>query len=138
MHVGFAHLLGRRAEEPGADREMAIDIARQVQRCHRAVCDALECDGDQPVASFLLRRPGWRGIVRRVQTMGGCSYGDIRANILHHGIEVLESAWTSLKAMARSILVEASEASRQRGAGEITCPGKTPDSADKIPILVYK
>lgn len=75
--------LGVRAEEPGADREIAIDIARQVQRCHRAVRDALERDSDQPVASFLLRRPGWRGIVRRVQTLGRCHYGDIRANILH-------------------------------------------------------
>ncbi|MDX1606467.1 MAG: hypothetical protein R3202_09760, partial [Candidatus Competibacterales bacterium] len=75
--------LGVRAEEPGADREMAIDIARQVQRCHRAVCAALDHDGDQAVATFLLRRPQWRGIVRRVQTLGRCPYGEIRANILH-------------------------------------------------------
>ena len=43
-----------------------------------------------------------------------------RAHSLDHGIEVPESAWETLVAMARDILVEASEASRQRGAGEIT------------------
>ncbi|MDX1606468.1 MAG: DUF3726 domain-containing protein [Candidatus Competibacterales bacterium] len=43
-----------------------------------------------------------------------------RAHSLDHGIEVPESTWKTLRAMARNILVEASEASRQRGAGEIT------------------
>lgn len=43
-----------------------------------------------------------------------------QARSLDHGIEVPESAWTSLKTMARAVLVEASEDSRQRGAGEIS------------------
>lgn len=74
--------LGVRAEEPGTEREMALDIARRVQRCHAAIIAALEREGDQPLARFVLAHPQWRGIARRVRIMARLPYGEIRANLL--------------------------------------------------------
>ena len=71
--------LGDRFEEAGADREMPLDIARQVQ--------ALSCalDGmpaDCSVAEFLMRCPEHREIVRRVQSARAHPYAEIQDNLI--------------------------------------------------------
>ncbi len=75
--------LGVRHEEPGADREMPLDIARQVRRCHDALrACRQQRGGDVPVVEFLFEHPGLKGIIRRIQSMSDTLMGEIRANLL--------------------------------------------------------
>ncbi|MDZ7786631.1 MAG: hypothetical protein U5K73_00345 [Halofilum sp. (in: g-proteobacteria)] len=75
--------IGVRAEEPGADREMPLDVARQARRCYDALqaCRA-ELGERGSVVEFLLEHPELKGITRRIQSMSRTTYGDIRANLL--------------------------------------------------------
>lgn len=79
--------LGIRDQEPGADREMPLDIARQVRGCYDELRAYRERQhGDACVVEFLLERPRLKGIVRRIQTMSSMTYGEIRANLLDRRI----------------------------------------------------
>jgi hypothetical protein len=71
--------LGRRADEPGADLELPLDIARQVQRLAADLADAH--DG-QSVAAFLADFPQHRHVVRRIQATVAAPYAEIRDNLL--------------------------------------------------------
>lgn len=79
--------LGQREVDPGADREMAIGVARSVRQCYEAICDYDSKMPEASVARFLFAHPRFRKIVRRVQTMATTYYGDIQANLL--AIDVL-------------------------------------------------
>ncbi len=69
--------LGLRQDEPGADRESPLDIARQIQ----AMAIALEThQGD--LISFLRGAPQHRSAVRRVQTLIRHPYSEIRDNLI--------------------------------------------------------
>lgn len=69
--------LGMRHQEPGADRETPLDVARQVQ----AMAHALEAHkGD--LMSFLRTSPEHRAAVRRVQTVMSHPYAEIRDNLI--------------------------------------------------------
>ena len=74
--------LGFRHEEPGAERELRLGIARQAAVLHRALGQA---DPAMPAARFLLANPGFRQIVRRVQSLEDSPYAEIHANLLDHG-----------------------------------------------------
>jgi len=75
--------LGIRGEESGADREMPLDIARQVRRCYDRVQAWRRARGeDTAVIDLLLAEPGERGIIRRIQSMSKTRMGEIRANLL--------------------------------------------------------
>ncbi len=74
--------LGVRAHEPGADREMRIDVAREAAELHRALADLDDAALETSVAEFLLAHPDRRRIVRRVQSLADCPYAEIRDNIL--------------------------------------------------------
>ena len=71
--------LGERGVEPGADIEMRLDIAYQIQTFYRELTVA---DGNESVAEFLLRNPERRFIVTRLQAVAGYPYGEIRDNLL--------------------------------------------------------
>ncbi|WLR95569.1 hypothetical protein [Shinella zoogloeoides] len=71
--------LGRRADEPGEELELPLDIARQVQRLAADLEDAPETE---TVAAFLARFPWHRHVVRRIQTTAGAPYAEIRDNLL--------------------------------------------------------
>ncbi|WP_218002844.1 hypothetical protein [Paraburkholderia oxyphila] len=71
--------LGMRAEEPGAARELPLDIARQILRLHARLQEAHD---DAGVAAFVAEHPEFRAIVRRVQSLAGRVYGEIRENLL--------------------------------------------------------
>ena len=75
--------LGNRHEEPGAELEDALDVARCVQRLRTALGDA--ADGDQSLAVFLLAHPEHRFAARRVQTMARHPYSEIRDNLIGEG-----------------------------------------------------
>jgi len=74
--------LGDRAHEPGADKEMRIDVAREAHRLHAELSALDDAALEQTVGEFLLARPHWRRIVRRVQSLEDHPYAEIRDNIL--------------------------------------------------------
>jgi len=71
--------LGERFNEPGAEKEMPLTIARLVHRCYQCLLD--EPQSDKTVALWLLEQPEMQGIVRRIQSMSQECYGEIRGNL---------------------------------------------------------
>ena len=71
--------VGDRYEEAGAEMEMPLlTIARDVQTLAAVLADENSADS---TAAFLMRRPGFRHLVRRVQTMHRYPYGEIQNNL---------------------------------------------------------
>ncbi|MCK0168294.1 hypothetical protein MWU52_12080 [Jannaschia sp. S6380] len=71
--------LGERHEEPGAERELPLDIGRQAA----ALTAALEkFDPATPVARLLLATPEHRPMVRRAQMTRGHPFAEIRDNLI--------------------------------------------------------
>lgn len=71
--------LGERHEEPGAARELPLDISRQAA----ALGDTLAGFADaQPTARLLLAHPEHRAIVRRVQQTAKRPFAEIRENLI--------------------------------------------------------
>ncbi len=71
--------LGDRHNEPGAEMELPLDIARQVQALYR---DLQALPGTLTLAEFLLANPHHRMAVQRVQTLQRFPYGEIRDNLI--------------------------------------------------------
>ncbi|PQJ43280.1 hypothetical protein BTO00_14920 [Vibrio campbellii] len=71
--------LGVRGEEVGEERELPLDIGRQVNRLYHAL---QTCQPDTSLAEFLLQHPQYRSITRRVWTLGNREMGDIQMNVL--------------------------------------------------------
>lgn len=71
--------LGARNVDEGAELEMPLDVARQVQALAR---DLEPCPDDETVAEFLLRTPGHRYAVIRTQTLARHPYSEIRDNLI--------------------------------------------------------
>ena len=71
--------LGVRFEEPGADKEMPISVARDVKRLYAAIRDR---DPATTTAAFLMHSPEYRRILRRVQGLCAHPYAEIRDNLL--------------------------------------------------------
>jgi hypothetical protein len=71
--------MGVRGEEPGDDRELSLDIARQVNRLYVALKQA---EPERLLSEFILKQPKYRTIARRVWTMGHKAMGDIQMNVL--------------------------------------------------------
>lgn len=69
--------LGRRFEEPGADKETPLDIARQVSALQS---DLVGASGQ--LAQFLADYPQHRAAVCRVQTLDNHPYAEIRDNLI--------------------------------------------------------
>ncbi|PUB17362.1 hypothetical protein [Yoonia sediminilitoris] len=69
--------LGRRFEEPGAECETPLDIARQVKALSLDLKDA-----SGSVAQFLGQFPQHRAAARRVQTLDTHPYAEIRENLI--------------------------------------------------------
>lgn len=71
--------LGSRHTEDGCDRENPLGIAWQVSQLWDQLRDL---PPSRSVAEFLLSHPQHRQIVRRIQSLQGCEYGEIRENLL--------------------------------------------------------
>lgn len=78
--------LGDVREEDGKDKEMALGVAYAVRKCYEQLCDYIHQNPGQTTARFMVYQPKLRGIVRRIQTMSRCIYGDIQANLLDRDI----------------------------------------------------
>jgi len=72
--------LGVRGKETGEDRELPLDIGRQVYGFYHAL---ITCDSVMSLAEFLVEYPQYRAIARRVWTLGHKAMGDIQMNVLH-------------------------------------------------------
>jgi hypothetical protein len=71
--------LGERYVDEGADLEMPLDIARQIQAL------AIDLDGarpDETTAHFMLRHPHHRNAIVRLQTVAQHPYSEIRDNLI--------------------------------------------------------
>ncbi|WP_116475350.1 hypothetical protein [Zobellella maritima] len=71
--------MGVRGQEPGDDKEVRLDIARQVSRLDAALARDVQ---QATMAAFLLQHPQFRAITRRAWTMSQCRMGEIRMNVL--------------------------------------------------------
>lgn len=71
--------IGDRHSESGADREMALDVARQFQRLG---AELRRADDRLSTAEFLLMHPEQRHAVRRVQNAPEHPYAEIRGNLV--------------------------------------------------------
>jgi len=71
--------LGVRLEDPGADLEMPLDVARRVQEL---LFDLESTPDGQTVAEFLIRYPYHRYITRRIQATRLHPYIEIRDNLI--------------------------------------------------------
>ncbi|KJY73570.1 hypothetical protein [Vibrio nigripulchritudo] len=72
--------LGIRGEEPGQEKELPLDIGRQVNKLYHAL------ESENPtisMAEFSLKHPEHRMVARRVCTLGKKVMGDIQMNVLH-------------------------------------------------------
>ena len=74
--------LGERFSEPGAEREYPLHVARDVQELHRALAVPGPSWRERSVAEFLLETPRYRRVVRRVQSLTGSGYAEIRDNVI--------------------------------------------------------
>ncbi len=71
--------MGVRGQEPGDDRELFLDIARQASTLYLALKQA---NPNQLLSEFILKQPKYRSIARRVWTLGHKKMGDIQMNVL--------------------------------------------------------
>jgi hypothetical protein len=74
--------LGERFNEPGAELELPLGIGLMAAALHRELAGLPEGHLDRSTAEFLLERPRWRGIVRRIQSLAHLPYGEIRDNLI--------------------------------------------------------
>ncbi len=65
---------------------MALGVGYAVRKCYDQLCDYIEQHPDHTTARFMVARPKMRGIVRRIQSMNRCIYGDIQANLLDRNV----------------------------------------------------
>jgi hypothetical protein len=74
--------LGRRFNEPGADKELRIAIAQDVSRLHDVLVNQDAEMMEATVAEFLMAFPEWRQTVRRVQSLASSPYAEFRDNLI--------------------------------------------------------
>jgi len=82
---------GLRCDEPGAEKEMEIAVARDINSLHYALNTV---DKSTPLAHFLLSHPELRHIARRVQMTSQYAYSEIQENIISSScapIDILRS-----------------------------------------------
>ena len=75
--------LGIRGVDEGEEKELSIAIGPRIQRIHTTLDSHLQQDPAALTIDFLMANPRDSDIVRRIQTMAGSAYGEIRANLWH-------------------------------------------------------
>lgn len=78
--------LGDAREEDGKEKQMALGVGYAVRKCYDQLCDYITEYPHHSTARFMVAQPKLRGIVRRIQSMNRCIYGDIQANLLDRDI----------------------------------------------------
>lgn len=88
--------LGVRSKESGAEKEMALAIGPRISRCNAKLERFLERNPNAMVVEFLMAHPEQKECVRRIQTLGGTPYGEIRANLWHRELKPMHLLRTKL------------------------------------------
>jgi len=78
--------LGSIADDEGKEKQMALGVAYAVRKCYDQLVEYVAEHPEHSTARFMVARPKLRGIVRRIQSMNRCVYGDIQANLLDREI----------------------------------------------------
>ncbi|NVK44307.1 MAG: hypothetical protein HWE39_23985 [Oceanospirillaceae bacterium] len=78
--------LGSASCDEGREKQMALGVAYAVRKCYDQLCEYVAQYPDHTTARFMVARPKLRGIVRRIQSMNRCVYGDIQANLLDRDV----------------------------------------------------
>lgn len=78
--------LGSVADAEAKKKQMALGVGYAVRKCYDQLCDYVAEHPDHTTARFMVARPKMRGIVRRIQSMNRCVYGDIQANLLDRNV----------------------------------------------------
>lgn len=78
--------LGSVADAEAKNKQMALGVGYAVRKCYDQLCEYMKEHPDHTTARFMVARPKMRGIVRRIQSMNRCIYGDIQANLLDRNI----------------------------------------------------
>lgn len=74
--------LGNALYEAGKEKQMPLGVAYAVRKCYDQLCEYIAHNPTHNTARFMVARPKLRGIVRRIQSMNRCLYGEIQANLL--------------------------------------------------------
>ncbi len=74
--------LGERFHEPGAEREYPLHVARDVRELRQVMLALGPSWRERSVAELLLEQPRYRRTVRRVQSLSGAEYAEIRDNVI--------------------------------------------------------
>ena len=78
--------LGHSACDQGKEKQMALGVGYAVRKCYDQLSEYVQLHPEHTTARFMVARPKLRGIVRRIQSMNRCIYGDIQANLLDRDI----------------------------------------------------
>ena len=70
---------GDRYNEPGAEKEMPLAIARDISDLYNKICNLKE---NISVSIFLQSHPEYRATIKRVQTLVNYPYAEIRDNLI--------------------------------------------------------
>ncbi len=81
--------LGHRHSEPGGMLEMPLAFARDIRRLVTDLERELAAE-DGIVAAFLMAHPQHRHTVRRVQSIAGLDYAEVRDNLVADGIRPID------------------------------------------------
>ena len=73
--------IGTCGVDPGDDREMIVDMGRDVSKLYRALSNLNTQELTGSIARFLLSNPEHRAAVQRVHSLERWPYGEIRANL---------------------------------------------------------
>ena len=73
---------GWRYLEPGAEKELRIGIAQEVQNLKTALAERKPTTSKLNVAEFLISKPEFREIIQRIQNLQSHPYAEIRDNLL--------------------------------------------------------
>ncbi len=78
--------LGNTQHEQGKEKQMALGVGYAVRKCYDQLCEYADTYPQHTTARFMVANPKLRGIVRRIQSMNRCVYGDIQANLLERDV----------------------------------------------------
>ena len=78
--------LGGPELETDRSKQMAMGIGYAVRECYDQLEEYVANYPTHTTARFMVSHPKARGIVRRIQTMNKCVYGDIQANLLDRNV----------------------------------------------------
>lgn len=82
---------GHRHAEPGGMLEMPLAFARDLRALRRDLAEAITVDGQSSItAAFLMGHPQHRHTVRRVQSIAGLDYAEVRDNLVADGVRPID------------------------------------------------